>query len=115
MVFLQGFLRKMARRCGVFVVRMWWNVWQPWSADCTFFGSEIYATFQGFFPGRVDAMMGRRSPFQGDAFAHAAGTSFDFGTAGGGLWPTQGAGNRRHHAGPLHPWRGGSHFARGSG
>jgi hypothetical protein len=30
--FLLGFLEKLERRCGVFVVRLWWIGWQRWFA-----------------------------------------------------------------------------------
>jgi hypothetical protein len=42
-------LRKTGVQGGVFVVSLWWNVWQSWSTDCHFFGCEEWDGMLKFF------------------------------------------------------------------
>jgi hypothetical protein len=48
-VFLLGFLRKVRGRCGVFVVKLWWNVWQSWRVDGRYSGRKIAHGFSDLF------------------------------------------------------------------
>src|SRR6266851_307729 len=61
--FLGGVLENVSRRRGVFVVRMWWNVWQIVDAGRPFSRSENYATFLDLFRGdrQVQALSGTHS------------------------------------------------------
>jgi hypothetical protein len=45
MAVLQGFLRKTCSGRDVFVVKLWWNVWQRWVLDVSFRGAVFFAFF----------------------------------------------------------------------